>query len=215
MDISVLIVDDHEVVRLGLRTLLERYRGFAVVGEADSGQAALELMETLKPNLVLMDVRMPGMDGIEACRELLTRWPETRVLMLTSFPDDTAAVAAVIAGAAGYLLKHVSGEELIRSILTVAKGGSVVDPMLARHVFTQLRSKLETPAPDDALNRIERRMLALIGQGKTNKEIAGELFLGEKTVRNYVSKILTKLNLSNRAAAAAYATRRNLLDGLE
>jgi len=213
MEISVLIVDDHEVVRLGLRTLLERQKGFTVVGEADSGQRALALMETLKPNLVLMDVRMPGMSGIEACRELLRRWPETRVIMLTSYPDDHAAVAAVMCGAAGYLLKHVAGEELIRSLVTVARGGSVVDPMLTRHMFAQFRTQLDKPDPEAALNGTERKMLALIGEGKTNKEIASELFLGEKTVRNYVSRLLTKLNLSNRAAAAAYAARRHLQGG--
>lgn len=212
MGISVLIVDDHEVVRLGLRTLLERCPGVTVAGEAGSGEGALALMESLRPDFVLMDVRMPGMDGIETCRELLSRWPATRVLMLTSYPDESAAMAAVLAGAAGYILKHVSGDELIRSVLSVAQGGSVVDPALARQVFAQLRGH---SGPDHGLSRMERKLLALIGQGRTNKEIAGALFLGEKTVRNYVSKLLNKLNLDNRAAAAAYATRRKLLDGRE
>lgn len=215
MAISVLIVDDHEVVRLGLASLLRHQTDMTVVGQADSGRAALNLVARFRPQVVLMDVRMPDMTGVEACRAILSRWPDTRVLMLTSYSDDDAALAAIMAGAVGYLLKQVRCNELVQAIRTVAAGGSLVDPLLAHRVLNQMRSMAQGRPGDEPLTRQERQVLALLAQGKTNREIAGEMFLHEKTVRNYVSSILKKLNLANRAQAAAYATRQRILGGEE
>lgn len=213
--ISVLIVDDHELVRLGLRTLLSRYPQFQVVGEAASGPAAVEMVERLQPRVVLMDVRMPDGSGIDACRAIRDRRPDTRVIMLTSYTDKNAAMAAILAGACGYMLKQVRGSELALAIETVARGGSLVDPALVREVFHHLGDHDGRREGETHLTPQERQVLALVAQGMTNREIARSLFLAEKTVRNYVSNILQKLGLSNRAQAAAYATRQQLLRGAD
>lgn len=215
--IPVLVVDDHEVVRLGLRTLLSRQPQIRFAGEAVNGAEAIRMVAELQPQVVLMDVRLPGQSGVEACREIMDRWPEVRVIMLTSYADKSAAMASVLAGASGYMLKHVSGAELIQAIETVARGGSLLDPALVRDVFAQMRAMTSFRDDAAALTDQERQVLALVGEGKTNREIAQAMYLGEKTVRNYVSNILHKLGLSNRSQAAVYATRRKLLqvDGTE
>ncbi|HYG59733.1 MAG TPA: response regulator transcription factor [Symbiobacteriaceae bacterium] len=211
--ITVLVVDDHEVVRLGLMTLLRRQPTIEVVGEAGSGKEAVKAVEQLRPRVVVMDVRMPDGSGIEACREIVAAWPQTRVLMLTSFADDNAAMASVMAGAAGYMLKQMSGQELLRAIETVAAGGSLLDPMLASKMLSNMRTMAGTRRQQDDLTEQERNVLQLVGEGKTNREIAQTLFLTEKTVRNYVSNVLQKLGFESRSQAAAYAARRQALEG--
>ncbi len=211
--IKVLVVDDHEVVRLGLVTLLRRHPEFNVVGEAGGAREAVEAVERLLPDVVVMDVRMPDASGIEACREITAAYDGVKVIMLTSFADDAAAVAAVMAGAAGYLLKQVSGPELIRAIEAVGRGGSLLDPKLASRVLSELRAKAAHRSGEDELTEQERNVLHLIGEGRTNKEIAATLFLSEKTVRNYVSNVLQKMGFVNRSQAAAYSARRRALGG--
>lgn len=209
--ISVIIVDDHHVVRIGLKTLLEGQPELCYAGEASSGREAVQLVEQLRPQIVLLDVRMPEMSGIEACREILSSWPQTRVIMLTSYADKDAAMAALMAGACGYLLKQASGEEVVSAVLTAARGGSLVDPMLARELITQLRYRSGQRDSEASLTEQERHVLALVGEGKTNREIGLALYLSEKTVRNYVSNVLHKLGLTNRSQAAAHVVRRQFL----
>ncbi len=209
--IKVLVVDDHEVVRLGLVTLLRRQTGIEVVGEAASGQEAVEMVAQHRPKVVVMDVRMPNGSGIEACREIMAAWPDTRVLMLTSYADENAAMAAIMAGAAGFTLKQMRGPELVQAIETVAGGGTLLDPMLASRVLGEMRTIATRRDGENQLTEQERNVLNLIGEGKTNKEIAETLFLSEKTVRNYVSNILQKMGFSNRSQAAAYVARRKAL----
>lgn len=211
--LRVLVVDDHEVVRLGLVTLLRRHPGFEVVGEASSAREAYALVEKHLPHVVVMDVRMPDINGIEACREIMSTHAGVKVIMLTSYADDAAATAAVMAGAAGYMLKQVAGPDLIRAIETVGKGGSLLDPMLASRVLSEMRAMAAQKDVGHELTEQERNVLQLIGEGRTNKEIAGTLFLSEKTVRNYVSNVLQKMNFVNRSQIAAYAARRQALGG--
>ncbi len=209
-----MVVDDHSVVRMGLVAMLSRVPGFQIVGEAARAAEAVNKARVLNPDIVLMDVRLPDESGIEACREIRAERPNTRVLMLTSYDDKDAAVAAVIAGAAGYLLKQVEPEELTRAIRLVADGHTLLDPTLTRGVIDHLRhgSSLGTSSDSDLTDR-ERSILKLVGEGLTNREIANKLYLSEKTIRNYVSIILQKLNLHNRTQAAAYVSRRRLLGG--
>ena len=210
--VRILIVDDHEVVRIGLRSLLERVPQFSVVGEADSGTRAVELTDQLHPDVVVMDIRMPELNGVEACRRIKARHPQVKVIMLTSYPDDEMVFGAVMAGASGYVLKQAGSTELVEAIRTVARGESLLDPSVTGKLLERMRSmgSEETAHPHEKLNPQERRILALIAEGKTNREIAEALYLSEKTVRNYVSMILSKLGLANRAEAAAYAVRQNL-----
>jgi len=209
--LRVLVVDDHEVVRLGLVTLLKRHPAIEVVGEAGSAREALAMVERHQPDVVVMDVRMPEISGIEACREIVSAHSQVRVIMLTSYADDAAAVAAVMAGAAGFMLKQVSSSELIRAIETVGQGGSLLDPMLASRVLSAMRSQASQKGGENDLTDQERNVLQLIGEGKTNREIATTLFLSEKTVRNYVSNILQKMGFVNRSQIAAYAARKSAL----
>jgi DNA-binding NarL/FixJ family response regulator len=205
-----MLVDDHEVLRLGLKTLFSEAGGFDVIAEAGTVAAAVEQGKRLKPDLVLMDVRLPDGSGLEACRDIRTTSPDTRVLFLTSFGDDEAVLGTILAGADGFLLKEVSGEELIRAVRTVASGRSILDPNITQRVMTKVKSlsvsggggKQETLAPQ------ERRVLALVAEGKTNKEIAAALDLSEKTVGNYLSNIFQKLHVTRRSQAAVYFTRR-------
>lgn len=210
--IRVLIADDHEVVRLGLRSLLENVEEIEVVGEAGSGEEALARAGTLKPNVVVMDVRMPEMGGIEACRAIRSAYPEIKVIMLTSYSDDEAVFASVMAGASGYVLKRIGTAQLIEGIKVVAAGGSLLDPNVTGRVLERLRGGGESDEDDPAeeLTEQEQRILDLIAQGLTNRDIASQLYLSEKTVRNYVSNILGKLQVSNRTQAAAYALRKKL-----
>ncbi|HWI63196.1 MAG TPA: response regulator transcription factor [Symbiobacteriaceae bacterium] len=209
---TLLVVDDHSVVRMGLTALLSRVPGFTVVGEAARVAEAVQKAEQLDPDVVLMDVRLPDGSGIECCRTIRARRPETRVLMLTSYDDRDAAVASVMAGASGYLLKQVEPEELLRAVKLVAGGACLLDPKVAGGVLDYLRHGSSASGFADLTER-ERSILSLIGEGMTNREIAARLYLSEKTVRNYVSIILQKMGLSNRTQAAAYVSRHRLLGG--
>ena len=208
----ILLVDDHEVVRLGLKSLLERHPQFEIVGEAASAREALEQVETNHPDVVVMDIRLPGTSGIEACEEITSRFPETRVLMLTSYAEDEMLFSAIRAGASGYILKQIGGEELVRALEAVARGEALLDPAVTQRVFQEVRRavKEEEASAFVHLSQQEKHVLLLVSEGRTNREIAKALFLGEGTVRNYVSSILSKLGVSNRAEAAAYAVEHNL-----
>ncbi len=201
------MVDDHEVVRQGLVALLDRRTGFHVVAEAGTAAEALEQARRFQPDLVVMDVRLPDGSGIEACREIRSELPDTRVVMLTSYPDEDAVLAAIVAGASGYLLKQVRARDLVAALETVAAGGSLLDPAVTGKVLERMRRIATDDDELAALTKQERKILALVAEGKTNKEIAGEVFLSDKTVKNYVSSILAKLNLERRAQAAAYVAR--------
>ena len=201
------MVDDHEVVRQGLVALLDRRTGFQVVAEAGTAAEALEQARRFQPDLVVMDVRLPDGSGIEVCREIRSELPNTRVVMLTSYPDEDAVLAAIVAGASGYLLKQVRARDLVAALETVAAGGSLLDPAVTGKVLERMRRIATDDDELAALTRQERKILALVAEGKTNKEIATEVFLSDKTVKNYVSSILAKLNLERRAQAAAYVAR--------
>jgi DNA-binding NarL/FixJ family response regulator len=207
--IRVMIVDDHEVVRQGLRAMLEAAGDVVVAGEAARVQEAVEVAESVRPDVVVMDVRLEDGSGIEATREIRARRPDTKVVMLTSFADDEALFASIMAGASGYVLKQVRGGDLLQSIRTVARGGSLLDPAVTGAVLDRLRRGKHL-LKDERLARLspqEERILALVADGKTNKEIGEELHLAEKTVKNYVSSILSKLEVARRAEAAAYLAR--------
>ena len=204
---TLLVVDDHEVVRQGLVALLDRRAGFQVVAEAGTAAEAVEQARRFRPNLVVMDVRLPDGSGIEACRDIRSELPETRVVMLTSYPDEDAVLAAIVAGASGYLLKQVRARDLVAALETVAAGGSLLDPAVTGKVLDRMRRIATDDDELAALTQQERKILALVAEGKTNKEIAADVFLSDKTVKNYVSSILAKLNLERRAQAAAYVAR--------
>lgn len=212
--LRLLIVDDHEVVRIGMRALLERHPTFTVVGEASSEEEAIAMAEEHQPDIVLMDIRLAGGSGIEACQQIKERLPQTKVIMLTSFAEDELLFAAIRAGATGYLLKQIAGGDVIRAIESAARGESMLDPSLTQRVFFEVRRsiKKEEAVAFQELTSQERQVLLLIAEGRTNREIAAELFLSEGTVRNYVSSILSKLGVSNRAEAAAYAIKHHLAD---
>lgn len=206
----ILIVDDHEVVREGLRALLNRKDGLAVVGEAGSVEQAVAEASRTKPDVIVMDVRLPDGSGIEACREIRQARPETKVIMLTSYADEDAVFASILAGAAGYLLKQTRGNALADAISSVMRGESLLDPAVTQKVLERVRTSGQHGEDDplSALTEQEHKILALIAEGKTNKEIADEVFLSDKTVKNYVSNILSKLNLRRRSEAAAFIARR-------
>jgi DNA-binding NarL/FixJ family response regulator len=206
-----MIVDDHEVVREGLRTLLDRKPGISVVAEAGSVAQAVERALREKPDVVVMDVRLPDGSGVEACREIRSAMPETRLLMLTSYADDDAIIASIMAGASAYLLKQTRGQQLADAVLAVGRGESLLDPMVTKRVLEQVRGMSENSGVKDKTSQLtenEQKILLLIAEGKTNREIAAEVFLSDKTVKNYVSSILNKLNLRRRSEAAAYIARR-------
>ena len=208
----ILLVDDHEVVRIGLRALLERNTQFEVIGEAGTSKEALEQVGRTHPDVVLMDIRLPGASGIEACEEITKNYPETKVIMLTSYAEDEMLFSAIRAGASGYVLKQIGGEDLIRAIEAVGRGEASLDSAVTQRVFQEVRRavKEEEASAFANLSQQERHVLLLVSEGKTNREIAKALFLGEGTVRNYVSSILSKLGVGNRAEAAAYAVEHNL-----
>jgi two-component system response regulator DevR len=208
--VKLLLVDDHRVVRLGLRALFETVPQFVVVGEAGTVAEALVAARQGQPDVVVLDVRLPDGSGVEACREIRSERPRTRVLMLTSYADEDAVVASIMAGAAGYLLKQSDPDRLIEAVEIVARGGSLLDPAITQTVLQWIQ-RLGTRAIEDpllALSDQERRILPLLAEGKTNREIAAELYLSEHTVKTYVSNILQKLHLSRRAEAAAFIARR-------
>lgn len=207
MSTRVLICDDHEVVREGLRGLISRQAGMSVVGEAGTVADSVQAAARAKPDVVIMDVRLPDGSGVEACRAIREARPETRVIMLTSYADDEALFASIIAGASGYLLKQTRGQAVVDAITAVAAGRSLLDPDVTGRVLERLReSRAEDPAIA-SLTEQERKVLAGLAEGKTNREIGEVLFLSEKTVKNYVSRILDKLGLSRRAEAAAYMAK--------
>jgi two-component system, NarL family, response regulator DevR len=205
--IRLLLVDDHEVVRVGLRTLFGSTGTIQVVGEAGTGDAAVKAAVRLKPDVVLMDLRLPDKSGIDACREIRAACADTRVLFLTSYSDDDAVLAAVFGGASGYLLKEIGGQSLIHAVEAVASGHSILDPAVMQRVINSMKSIVEAvdkdKDKDNILSPQERRVMALVAEGKTNKEIATALDLSDKTVKNYLSNIFQKLQVSRRAQAAA------------
>ena len=206
--IRVMICDDHEVVREGLRTLIGRTPGMSVAGEASTRREAVETAARARPDVVIMDVRLPDGSGVEACREIREGRPETGVIMLTSYADDEALFASIIAGAAGYLLKQTRGQAVVDAIVAVAQGRSLLDPDVTGRVLERVRRGREEEDPGLAsLTDQERRVLEQLAEGKTNREIGEVLFLSEKTVKNYVSRILDKLGLARRAEAAAYVAK--------
>jgi two-component system response regulator DevR len=215
--VKIMVVDDHEVVRLGLRGLLERQPGWEVVAEASTGDEAVAQALEYRPDVVVMDIRLAGSSGIDACRRIISQSPETRVVMLTSYAEDELLFDAIAAGAAGYVLKQIGSDELVRAIETVGRGEALIDPSLTRRVLARVReaARKEAFAAFSDLTEQELRVLSLISEGKTNREIAESLYLGEGTVRNYVSNILGKLGVSNRAEAAAYAVEHNLKDHMK
>ena len=210
--LRLLVVDDHEVVRQGLVALLDRRAGFEVVAQAGTVAEAMAEAARFEPDVVIMDVRLPDGSGIEACREIRAARPETRVVMLTSYPDEEAVLSAIIAGASGYLLKQVRGRDLVSAIESVGRDDSLLDPAVTERVLQRVRAAVSGVANDDMadLTVQERRILLLVAEGKTNKEIAGEVFLSDKTVKNYVSSILSKLNLQRRTQAAAFVAKRHI-----
>jgi two-component system response regulator DevR len=206
MTVRIFLLDDHEIVRRGLRELFETQEDFEVVGEASNAEEAMTRVPPTRPDVAVLDVRLPGTSGIEVCRDLRADLPELRCLMLTSFADDDALFAAILAGASGYLLKQIRGPELVSAVRRVAAGQSLIDPALTASVMERLRGKQE----DERIARLspqERRILDLIAEGKTNRQIGAEMFLAEKTVKNYVSNLLAKMGFSRRTEAAVYAAR--------
>lgn len=212
----IMIVDDHEVVRLGLKALMERHPDMEVIAEATTAAEAVEKAIHFQPDVVVLDIRLGGSSGIDACREITAQLTDTKVIMLTSYAEDDMLFAAIRAGAAGYVLKQAGGQDLIRAIETVGQGNSLLDPVLTERVFAEVRraARQQEANAFAELTEQERRVLSLVADGKTNREIAQELHLGEGTVRNYVSNILSKLGVSNRAEAAAYATKHNIRSSL-
>jgi DNA-binding NarL/FixJ family response regulator len=208
--IRVVLCDDHELVRLGIRSVLETNEDIEVVGEAGDGPSAITAVESHEPDVVVMDIRMPGSSGIEACREIRSRFPDTRVLMLTSFADDEALFSSIMAGASGYVLKQIRSSDLVSALRTVAAGGSLLDPAVTERVLARLRGEVVTDG--DIISDLtpqERKILVLVADGFTNRQIAADVFLAEKTVKNYVSNILMKLGVSRRSEVASLMAKRD------
>jgi two-component system response regulator DevR len=206
--VRIVLCDDHELVRRGLRSLLHGVPGYEVVGEAGDANEAVTVVDQLTPDVVVMDVRLPGRSGIEACRDIRSARPETRVLMLTSYADDEALFSSIMAGASGFVLKQVRGADLVGAIREVASGRSLLDPSVTARVLSRLRGDGTPGGGVSDLTEQESKILALVAEGLTNRQIAERVFLAEKTVKNYVSNILMKLGLSRRAEVAAYMARR-------
>ncbi|MFL5679899.1 MAG: response regulator [Chloroflexota bacterium] len=213
--LTLLVVDDHEVVRQGLVALLDRREEFRVVAEAGTVAEAIEQARRFEPDIVILDVRLPDGSGIEACREIRSDLPKTRVVMLTSYPDEEAVLSAIVAGASGYLLKQIRARDLVAAIEAVGRGESLLDPAVTEKVLERVR-RMATGQGSDELSQLtsqEQKILALVAEGKTNKEIAADVFLSDKTVKNYVSSILSKLNLERRAQAAAFVAKHRAPGG--
>lgn len=209
--IRVLLVDDHELVRVGLQTVLSRQEQLRVVGEAATVEDAVSEACALKPDVVLMDVRLGGGSGVDACRAIRESCPGTRVLFLTSYRDEEAVLAAVIGGAHGYLLKEINTDALLRAIYSVAQGQSILDPVITQPLLARMRAQGEDVSEPQqaALSSQQQRVLALVAEGKTNKEIGSSLELSDKTVKNYIRFIFQKLKVTRRAQAAAYFIRES------
>jgi len=206
--IRVFLLDDHEMVRMGLRKLLESGGDIEVVGEAGTAAAAIARIPALKPDVAILDARLPDGSGIEVCRQIRSSEPSVKAIVLTSFDDDEALFAAIMAGAAGYILKQVTSQDLLSAVRHVAAGGSLLDPSATAKVMERLREGgPEEPEELKSLTAQERRILELVAEGLTNKQIGERLFLAEKTVKNYMSNVLAKLGLVSRTQAAVFATR--------
>jgi len=203
--IKVFLLDDHEIVRRGVRDMLEAEPDITVVGEAGTAESALARIPALRPDVAVLDVRLPDGDGVSVCREIRSRMPEVACLMLTSFGDDEALFDAIMAGAAGYVLKQIRGTDLIGAVRTVARGESMLDPEAASKVMARMRDQATKADPLAGLTPQERKILELIGEGLTNRQIGERMFLAEKTVKNYVSALFAKLGMERRTQAAAYA----------
>ena len=210
--VRILIADDHAVVRAGLRALLEQREGFHVVAEAATGEEAVTKAQEYHPDVAVLDIRMPGLSGIEACRRIVDTVPGSRVVMLTSYAEDELLLAAIDAGASGYVLKRIGSDELVKAVERVSQGEGTLDPTMTETIFARVReaNKAENATAFAGLTSQELAVLALVAQGLTNRQIAVRLFLGEGTVRNYVSSVLSKINVSNRAEAAIYAVKHNI-----
>ena len=205
--IAVFLLDDHEIVRRGVRDVLEADPGITVIGEAGTAESALARIPALKPDVAVLDVRLPDGNGVTVCREIRSKMPEVACLMLTSYGDDEALFDAIMAGAAGYVLKQIKGNDLVGAVRTVGRGESLLDPAATGRLLQKMRDDAVRRDPLDALTDQERKILELIGEGLTNREIGERMFLAEKTVKNYVSNLLTKLGMSRHTEAAAYAAR--------
>jgi two-component system response regulator DevR len=212
----ILLVDDHEVVRLGLKALLDKHPEFEVVAEAATANEAVEKTKAYEPDVVVMDIRLKGGSGIEACERITEEYPDTKVIMLTSYAEDEMLFSAIRAGAAGYVLKQIGGDDLVKAIESIGRGEALLDPAVTQRVFQEVRkaAREEEASAFAELTQQEMHVLQLVSEGRTNRQIAEMLYLGEGTVRNYVSSILSKLNVRNRAEAAAYAVEHNLKDYL-
>ena len=206
--IRVFLLDDHEVVRRGLRALLTAESAIEVVGEAGTVASALDQIVELRPDVAVLDVRLPDGDGVSLCRDIRSTLPATACLMLTSHGDDQAQLGAIMAGAAGYVLKQTCGSDLVSAVRTVASGQSTFDAQATQRVMERLRDQMVRAAPIGTLTDQEKRVLDLIGDGYTNRQIAGRMSLSEKTVKNYVAALLTKLGMHRRAQAAAFVARQ-------
>jgi DNA-binding NarL/FixJ family response regulator len=214
--LKILLVDDHEVVRLGIKALLSNYPEYEVVTEAANADDAISKAHEYQPDVIIMDIRLPGKSGIDATKEIMEDLPDTKVIMLTSFAEDDLLFDAINAGAYGYILKQIGSDDLIGALNAIGRGEALLDPALTQKVFKRVR-EASRKATDEAfatLSDQELRILSLISEGKTNKQIAADIFLSEKTVRNYVSSILSKLDLSTRSEAAAYAVKHSVEDHL-
>jgi DNA-binding NarL/FixJ family response regulator len=205
--VKILLVDDHEIVRRGIRGLLEGQEDLTVVGEAANAAEAVRRTGFDSPDLVIMDVRLPDGSGVEACRDIRSGFPDVKVLMLTSYADEEALMSAILAGASGYLLKRIDSTELIDSVRKVGRGESLLDPEMVTKLFSRLRGGAPSDPLLSKLSEQERKILDLIAAGRTNRQIAEDMFLAEKTVKNYVSNLLGKLGMARRSEAAAYVAR--------
>ncbi|MBZ0293708.1 MAG: response regulator transcription factor, partial [Anaerolineae bacterium] len=210
--VQILIADDHAVVRAGLKALLERQGNFRVVAEASTGEEAIAKAQEYQPEVAILDIRMPGLSGIEACRQIVEAVDNCRVIMLTSYAEDELLFAAIQAGASGYVLKRIGDNELVHAVERVSRGEGMLDPAMTTTVFAEMRKANEAQhaAAFVDLTPQELQVLALVAEGMTNRQIAVKLYLGEGTVRNYVSSVLAKIGVSNRAEAAAYAVKNNI-----
>jgi len=205
--ITVFLLDDHEIVRRGVRDLLEAEPDITVVGEAGTAESALARIPALNPDVAVLDVRLPDGDGVSVCRDIRSRMPEVACLMLTSFGDDEALFDAIMAGGAGHVLKQIRGTDPVGAVRTVSTGLSLLDPEAASRVMARMRDESRRSDPLAGLTGQERKILELIGEGLTNRQIGERLFLAEKTVKNYVSALFAKLGMERRTQAAAYAAR--------
>jgi DNA-binding NarL/FixJ family response regulator len=210
--VTILIADDHSVVRWGLKTLLEHQGNFKVVAEAETGEEAIEMAQAIHPNVAVLDIRMPGMSGIEACRQIVNSVEGCKVIMLTAYAEEELLLAAIQAGAAGYVLKMVSSTELVHAVECVSSGNGFLDSAMTATVFQEVHKagKSRRPAAFSALSSQEVAILTLVTKGMTNRQIATQLYLGEGTIRNYVSSMLAKLTVANRAEAAAFAVKHGI-----